>query len=389
MPPTPSQSDPVLQERLRRIDAKLNQWQQALGPLLGSGQRHVLTGLMQGGGPGYVLTNTAQGDDPDSYAWVPLAVAAPTPAGIDHGYLGGLDDDDHTQYLLADGSRDLTGNLAVDAGITIDGVDISAHAADGDAHHLESHTVASHSDTTATGPELNTLTDGFDAGALHIHDARYFTESEHLDSSAGAGDAGKPIKLDAGGKVDDSMINDADIDHGSIGGLSDDDHTQYTKKATLTTTGDLYYASAASTPARLAIGSTYHVLQVSGGVPTWGLLPTKWRFHAPPFYRQNPTTADDYMWTWVPYAITMLRVYAVIVGGTSVTFQIYRRSESSPGSGGTAVMSASLTATTSGASTASFAASGAVAADQWLAIDVSAVSGSVTDMWAYLEASID
>jgi len=61
-------------------------------------------------------------------------------------------------------------------------------------------------------------------------DARYFRENEHLNSSAGAGDAGKPIKLDAGGKVDDTMINDADIDHGSIGGLSDNDHPQYIKK---------------------------------------------------------------------------------------------------------------------------------------------------------------
>jgi hypothetical protein len=38
---------------------------------------------------------------------------------------------------------------------------------------------------------------------------------------------------------------------------------------TLTTTGDLYYASAANTPARLGIGSTGQVLSVSGGVPSW------------------------------------------------------------------------------------------------------------------------
>ena len=78
-----------------------------------------------------------------------------------------------------------------------------------------------------------------DAGQL---DNRYFTETEHIDISAGAGDSGKPIKLDAAGHVDATMINDADIDHdsltnthnlttdidhGSISGLTDDDHTQY------------------------------------------------------------------------------------------------------------------------------------------------------------------
>lgn len=42
-----------------------------------------------------------------------------------------------------------------------------------------------------------------------------------------------------------------------------------TAKSTLTTTGDIYYASAANTPARLGIGSTGNVLTVSGGLPTW------------------------------------------------------------------------------------------------------------------------
>jgi hypothetical protein len=39
--------------------------------------------------------------------------------------------------------------------------------------------------------------------------------------------------------------------------------------ATLTTTGDTLYASAANTLARRAIGTTGQVLTVSGGVPTW------------------------------------------------------------------------------------------------------------------------
>lgn len=39
--------------------------------------------------------------------------------------------------------------------------------------------------------------------------------------------------------------------------------------STLTTTGDLLYASAANTLARRAIGSTGDILTVSGGLPTW------------------------------------------------------------------------------------------------------------------------
>lgn len=37
----------------------------------------------------------------------------------------------------------------------------------------------------------------------------------------------------------------------------------------LTTTGDIMYASSASNPARLGIGSTSQVLTVAGGVPSW------------------------------------------------------------------------------------------------------------------------
>jgi hypothetical protein len=37
----------------------------------------------------------------------------------------------------------------------------------------------------------------------------------------------------------------------------------------MTTTGDILYASAANTPARLGIGSTDQILKVSGGVPVW------------------------------------------------------------------------------------------------------------------------
>lgn len=54
-----------------------------------------------------------------------------------------------------------------------------------------------------------------------------FSEDEFIESSAGAADAGKPIKLDLNGQIDSSMINFGAIDHGQLTGLLDDDHTQY------------------------------------------------------------------------------------------------------------------------------------------------------------------
>jgi len=46
-------------------------------------------------------------------------------------------------------------------------------------------------------------------------------------------------------------------------------NSNYIGKALTTTTGDMIYASAANTPARLGIGSTDQILKVSGGVPVW------------------------------------------------------------------------------------------------------------------------
>lgn len=58
-------------------------------------------------------------------------------------------------------------------------------------------------------------------------DIRYFRKVEHLNSSAGASDAGKPIKLNVSGLVDPTMISGVGVDHGGLTGLADDDHTQY------------------------------------------------------------------------------------------------------------------------------------------------------------------
>lgn len=57
--------------------------------------------------------------------------------------------------LLTDGTRTLTGNLAVSAGITIDGVDISGHALSGSLHHLngmayDDHTMYVHNTVART-----------------------------------------------------------------------------------------------------------------------------------------------------------------------------------------------------------------------------------------------
>lgn len=80
---------------------------------------------------------------------------------------------------------------------------------------------------------------------LQEESAGAYEESDFISSSAGAGDAGKPVVLDGDGKIDATMIDSNDIDesvldHNSLNNLTvGDPHTQYVKKAGDTMSGDL------------------------------------------------------------------------------------------------------------------------------------------------------
>lgn len=90
----------------------------------------------------------ALGYNGTSEKWEPIEIT------MDHGELQGLSDDDHTQY---------------------------------------------HNDTRG---------DARYSQLGHDHDDRYFTETEHIATGTGAPDAGKPIKLNASGVVDATMLPD-------------------------------------------------------------------------------------------------------------------------------------------------------------------------------------
>src|SRR3990167_4888925 len=55
----------------------------------------------------------------------------------------------------------------------------------------------------------------------------FWSKREYQRTGGVAAAANLPIVLDADGYIDASMINDADIDHGGLTGLGDDDHVQY------------------------------------------------------------------------------------------------------------------------------------------------------------------
>lgn len=133
--------------------------------------------------------------DPSGPTWAPLSSGS----GVsDHGFLTGLADDDHTQYLLISGARNMSGSLNMgtfnitNVG-TVDGVDISDHSARhqaGSADEIDGYQIAIvYNPINYTDPVNNIIGE-------HIH---------RIDEALGS----------------------ITVDHGVLTGLSDDDHIQY------------------------------------------------------------------------------------------------------------------------------------------------------------------
>ncbi len=139
-----------------------------------------------------------------------------SPHTTDHGALGGLADDDHTQYSLVDGTRSFTGTASGEASfgvatqIYVSGVPV------GD--YLSPH-------TTDHGA-LDGLTDDDHTQYVLADGTRAFTGTVSGEADIGAATqiwlSGVPV-----GNFLTPHLVEAAIDHGSIAGLSDDDHTQY------------------------------------------------------------------------------------------------------------------------------------------------------------------
>lgn len=190
----------------------------------------------------------------------PSITASVIAAGVDHGGLGGLGDDDHTIYVLAEGNGTVTDNAIVRwDGTTGRAIQDSGASID-DSGNLTANNFSGSSSGTNTGDQNVFSTIACSSGTNPAAD----TTSDTLTLTAGSGitvtgnsltdtitiastitQYTDELAQDAIGGilVDSSSIdftyNDATpsitavvlpagVDHGGLGGLADDDHPAYT-----------------------------------------------------------------------------------------------------------------------------------------------------------------
>ena len=206
-----------------------------------------------------LLSSTGKREGTWSHNWINGSYDAGDHTNVDHGTLAGLTDDDHTQYVLD--------NILTTAGdiFYATGASTPVRLAIGTGLQLL------RTNSGATAPEWATPA-GLDTTAIHDNVASEISAITVKGTPVGADFM--VIEDSAAANVKKHMLIsglEAILDHGSIAGLSDDDHTQYMLDSIVTTAGDIIFATGSSTPVRLAIGTANQVLAVNSGAtaPEW------------------------------------------------------------------------------------------------------------------------
>lgn len=109
------------------------------------------------------------------------------------------------------------------------------------------------------------------------------------------------------------------------------------------------------------------------------------------FTLDTPTATDVFPMFQIPYQITINKIWATAKGGTSITFNVEKRTASGLNSAGTDVLASDLAATQSGVNSTTFNGSNnaAIPAQTFLVFAGSALSGTVNQVVVEIDFTID
>jgi len=220
-----------------------------------------------------------------------------TGGGGDHGLLGGLSDDDHAIYLLADGTRELsanwdagayeiraetlesdvtTGTAPLTVASTTVVTNLNADLLDGNEASAIDYSFVTANDgaTNVTAAELEELTDA-SVTALHSHaaaggsdtDAIHDNVAQEIEPLTNVTPAAADVFIiedqsDSWNKKETTFADiEGAIDHGNLLGLTDDDHTQYILHSLADAANDFLVASGADTFVKKTLAETGAILE--------------------------------------------------------------------------------------------------------------------------------
>jgi hypothetical protein len=180
------------------------------------------------------------------------------------------------------------------------------HGVEPDQHHAESHTIASHSDTTATGAELEELTDGSET-ALHSHagggaslpvdDTTSLVQDPVTNS--------KQTRIDTGAVADATVrtiwmpnadVQLADVATNTAHGAASAPHSGHVDKTDFASNHSILRATVANNPITMVVADDTLVGKSTGGSVT-GQGPTAIRtildYGVAKTSTSNPAGTDD------------------------------------------------------------------------------------------------
>jgi len=194
---------------------------------------------------------------------IPFETGVEFAPATDHGGLAGLGDDDHTQYLLVDGTRAMSGNLDMGTNAitnvgNVDGVDVSAHAADVNAHinNLTDIPTRDHSSLQNIGENDH-----------HNRSHSITSASDHTSSAT----AGKMLKADANGLPIEATNTDSEVSN-AVSKAHDRSHTITSTSDHSAGTHKIFYSDGSGNIQELALGTADQFLKSNGPstAPSWG-----------------------------------------------------------------------------------------------------------------------
>ena len=297
----------------------------------------------------------------------------------------------------------LSGNVNQFADITSAGADIEDAVT---KKHAEAHPIASHSDTTATGPELDELSDGSET-TLHSHaeggttddysdisanDAATDVTGAELEELTDGSETTKHTHADQGTTDDYSGIsaNDAatDVTGAQLEELTDASETTLHSHAEGGTTDD-HADISANDAATDVTGAQLETLSDGSNADSLHTH-NKLKIANKAITIEDPDATEDLTMFFTDDAITVNQIAAVLTGSStpSVTYTIRHGTDRSAAGAEVVTSGSTVTSVSTGDIVISFN-DATIVADSWVWLETTAQSGTVTSMNVTVRYTVD